>query len=73
MSYEDIEEARGKRAMKEAAKEVAATSGKRSRSRKRKSSVPAAGVKTKRIRKSEMEAAEDEIAAAGLGDYCSVL
>jgi hypothetical protein len=73
MSYEDIEEARGKRAAKEAAKEAAAASDKRGRGRKRESSTPAAGVKTKRTRKSEVEAAEDEIAAAGLGDRCSVL
>ena len=38
--------------------------------RKRKSPAPA-GVKAKKARKSEMEVAEDEIAAGGMGDYCS--
>jgi DUF917 family protein len=67
MSYKDIEEARGKRA----AKEATIASGKRSR--KRKSPTPAKEVKNKKARGSEIEVAEDEIAAAGLGDHCSVL
>lgn len=66
MSYEDIEEARGKRA----AREAAAASGKRGQ--KRKSPAPA-GAKGKKAQKSEVEIAEDEIAAAGLQDHCSVL
>ena len=40
MSYEDIEAARGKRAAKEAVKEVAATASQK-RGRKRKSPAPA--------------------------------
>jgi hypothetical protein len=65
-SYEDIEEARGKRAAKEAAK----ASGKCGRGRLRKNPVRTAGLKTKRTRRSEAEIAEDEVAALGLGDYC---
>jgi hypothetical protein len=60
---------RGKRA----AKEAAAASGKRGRGRKRKSPAPAAGAKAKRTRRSEVEVAEDEIAASGLGNHCSIL
>ena len=71
MSYKDIEEARGKRAAKEAAKEAAAALGKRGR--KRKSPKLATGAKAKKARRSEVEVAEDKIAAAGLGDHCSVL
>ena len=70
MSYEDIVEAQGKRAAKEAAKETAAASGKRGR--KRKSPTPV-GTKVKKARRSEAEVAEDEIAAGGMEDYCSVL
>jgi hypothetical protein len=70
MSFEDIEEARQKRAAKEAAKE-AVIPGKRGR--KRKGPTPAAEGKAKRARKGEVEVAEDEIAAAGLEKYCSVL
>lgn len=66
MSYEDIEEARAKRA----AKEAAAASKKRGR--KRKGSALAAGVRAKKARRSEVEVAEDEIAAGGMGNYCSV-
>lgn len=54
---------------KRADKEAAAASGKR---RKRKSPAPAGG-KAKKARMSEVEVAEDEITAAGLGDHCSVL
>jgi hypothetical protein len=66
MSYEDIEEERAKRA----AKEAAAASKKRGR--KRETPAPA-GAKAKKARRSEVEAAEDEIAAGRMGDYCSVL
>jgi sRNA-binding protein len=69
MSYEDIKEAREKRAAKEAAK----ASGKRGRSRPRKSALPAAGPKVIRTQRSEAEVAAEEVAALGLGDYCSVL
>jgi len=70
MSYEDIIEAQAKRAAKEAAKEAAAVN--RKGGRKRKSPAPA-GAKAKKARRSEAEVAEDEIAAGGMGDYCSVL
>ena len=66
MSYEDIVKAKEERA----AKEAAAATGKRGR--KRKSTAPA-GTKAKRARRSEVEVAEDEIAAGGMGNYCSVL
>lgn len=70
MSYEDLDEARGKRAAKEAAK---AAAGPAKRGRKRKGSAPEAEAKATKARRSEVEVAEDEIAAAGLGDHCSVL
>jgi hypothetical protein len=70
MSYEDIVEAQGKRAVKEAAKEAAGATGKRGR--KRKSPAPVAA-KAKKARRSEVEVAEDEIEAGGMGNYCSVL
>lgn len=70
MSYGDIVEARAKRATKEAAKEAAVAKGKRGR--KRKGPVPA-GAKVKKARRSEVEVTEDEIAAAGIENYCSVL
>jgi hypothetical protein len=70
MSYEDLEEARAKRA----AKEVIATSkGKRGRKRKSPSAQGTVARKTKKARKSELEVAEDEIAAAGMKGHCSVL
>ena len=65
MSYEDIVEAQAKRD----AKEAVAVKGKRGR--KRKCSVPRADAK--KTRRSEVEVAEDEIEALGLGNYCSVL
>ena len=68
-SYDDIVEAQGKRAAKEAAKETAATLGKCGQ--KRKSPAPA-GAKAKKAQRSE-EVAEDEIAAEGMENYCSVL
>ena len=68
MSYEDIEEARAKRAAKEAQE----TAGKGKRGRKRKSPAPA-GAKAKKARRSEVEVAEDEIAAGGMENHCSVL
>lgn len=67
MSYEDIEDARAKRSARQQA-----TGGKAKRGRKRKSPTPEAG-KAKKARRSEVEVAEDEIAAGGMGDYCSVL
>ncbi|XTI93263.1 hypothetical protein V2W45_1347754 [Cenococcum geophilum] len=70
MSYEDIIEAQAKRAAKEAAKEAAVVKGRRGR--KRKSPAPA-GAKTKKAWRSEAEVAEDEIAAAGMENHCSVL
>ena len=70
MSYEDIVEAQGKRAAKEAAKEAAAAKGKLGR--KRKNPMPEA-TKAKKVRRSEAEVAEEEIAAAGLEDHCFVL
>jgi hypothetical protein len=73
MSYKNIKKVQGKYAMKKAAKEVVAASEKRSCGRKCKSSASAVRVKTKRIRKSEIEAVENEIAAAGLGDHYFIL
>ena len=67
MNYEDIEAARGKHAAKEAA---ATASQKRGRKRK---SPALAEAKAKKARRSEAEVAEDEIAAAGLENHCSVL
>jgi hypothetical protein len=64
MSYEDIKEARAKRAAKEA------TAALKKRGRKRKSAL--AGAKAKKARKSEVEVAEDEIAAEEMGNYCSI-
>ena len=58
------------RSAKEAAQEIATASGKRGRKRK---SPALAGAKAKKARRSEVEVAEAEIAAAGLGDHCSVL
>lgn len=81
MSYNDIVEAQAKRAAKEVAreaaketiketiKEAAAIKGKCSR--KRKGPGPA-GATAKKARRSEAEAAKDEIAVAGIGSYCSV-
>lgn len=66
MSYEDIVEAQAKRD----AKEAAPVKGKRGP--KRKSAAPAVA-QAKRKRKSEVETAEDEIEALGLGEYCAVL
>jgi hypothetical protein len=67
MSYEDIVEAQAKRD----AKEAVVVKGKRGRP-KRKSSAPVL-VEAKRTRKSEVEAAEDEIKAMGLENHCSIL
>jgi len=66
ISYKDIEEERANRA----AKEAAAASKKRGRKRK---STASAGAKAKKARRSEVEVAEDEVAAGGIGNYCSVL
>jgi hypothetical protein len=66
MSYNDIIEARAKRDAKEA------TVVKGRRGPKRKSSTPML-TEPKKTWKSEVEFAEDEIKALGLGDYRSVL
>jgi hypothetical protein len=66
MSYEDIVEAQAKRD----AKEAAVVKGKRGR--KRKASAPEV-VQAKRVRKSELEVAEEEIEALEFGNQCSVL
>jgi hypothetical protein len=66
MSYEDIVEAQAKRG----AKEASVVKGKPGR--KRKSSAPMAA-QAKRTRRSEVEVAEQEIEAEGMGNYCSVL
>ena len=62
MSYEDLEEARAKRAEKEAAR---AAKGKSKRGRKRKSAVPeaeeAAADKAKRSRKRKRASPEPEV------------
>jgi hypothetical protein len=65
MSYEDIVIARDQRA----AKDDSVT--KRKSGRKR-ASTASTGAKAKRTRRSEVEAAEDEIVAGGMEDYCSV-
>jgi hypothetical protein len=65
MSYEDIIEAQKQRDIKEAAAEV--TRGRRSKRN------PPAQVLGKRSRGQELEEAEHEITASGLGKYCSVL
>ena len=62
MSYEDIEDARAKRAAKG---EVTAGKGKRGRKRKTPTSVEAKAKKARRE-------ADDEIAAGRMEDYCSV-
>jgi len=66
-SYEDIVEAQGKRAAKEAAKVVAAATRKRGRKCKSPALV---GLKTEKAEKNEVEVVEDEIGAAGIG-ICS--
>ena len=66
MKYEDIEIERQRRAEK-----VAETAAKKKGGRKRKGPV-AARARAKRAKKTELEVAEDEIAAEGMADYCSV-
>jgi tryptophanyl-tRNA synthetase len=66
MSYGDIVKAQAKRDAKEAAAQE------RKRGAKRKCGQ-SKQVVAKRIRKSEVEAAQDEIEAMGLGDYCTIL
>jgi hypothetical protein len=66
MSYEDIVEAK----LKRDAKDAPVVKGKPGR--KRKSPAPVAA-HAKRKRRSEVEIAEQEIQAEGLGDNCSVL
>ena len=65
MSYDDIVEAQAKCDDKEVV-----VKGKRGP--QRKSSAPLQP-EAKRIRQGEVEVAEDEIKALGLGNYCSVL
>ena len=69
MSYEDLAEARAKRAAKE---EASASKGKGGRKRKGLTTEGKVARKTKKAR-SELEVAEDEIVAAGMEDHCSVL
>ena len=66
MSYEDIKVAQAKRDTKEAAM-VKGKPG-----RKQKSSAPVAA-QVKRTKRSELEAAEEEIDALEYGKQCSVL
>jgi hypothetical protein len=66
MNYEDIIEAKAKRD----AKEAAVAKGKPGR--KRKASAQVKGP-AKRARKSELEVAEEEIAALEFGSHCFVL
>jgi hypothetical protein len=68
MSYEDIVEAQKKRD----AKDASASGGTR-RSGKRKGRPPVKGTANKRPRTTELEDAEEEIKASGLGEYCSGL
>ncbi len=70
MSYEDIVDARAKRAAKEAAKGTVAVKG--VRGGKRKTAAAPEAAKAKKAR-SEVEVAENEIAASGMENYCSVL
>jgi hypothetical protein len=65
MSYEDIEEARANRAAKEAASVL------KKRGQKPIDSA-LAGAKAKKVWRSEVEIAEDEIAIEWMGNYCSV-
>jgi hypothetical protein len=66
MSYDDIIDAQAKRD----AKEARVQEGKRGA--KRRGPHPKQ-VPVKRTRKSEVEVAEGEIEAMGLGNYCTVL
>jgi hypothetical protein len=66
MSYSDIVEAQAKQDAKEAAAQE------QKRGAKRKCGQPKQ-VPVQRIRKSEVEVAEDEIEAMGPGEYCTVL
>jgi hypothetical protein len=69
MSYEDLEEARAKRG----AKETETSKGRRGQKRKSPSEEGAPVTKVKKARKTKLEAAEDEIVAAGMEDHCSIL
>lgn len=71
MSYEDIKVAQAKRAARDANKGTMVIKGKRGRKRK-EPSLSIIG-RPKKARKNEMEMAQDEIAAAGMEDYCSVI
>jgi hypothetical protein len=70
MSFEDLAEARAKRAAKN---EASKSKGKGVRKRKCPETQATDARKTKTARKSELEVAEDEIVAAGMKDHCSVL
>ena len=70
MSYEDIIEAQWKRSMKEATKETVVALGKRGQKCK---SPTLAGVKAKKVWRSEAEVVKDEIAVGGMEDYYSIL
>jgi hypothetical protein len=65
MKYENIKKERMRRATKKA--DVATKKG----GRKRKASAMSKA-QPKKVRRSEIEVAEDEIVAEGLGEYCSV-
>lgn len=62
MSYEDIEKERANRAAKDAA------GASKKRGRKRKGTVPPVEAKAKKARRSEVEAAEDNIAVGRDGE-----
>ena len=67
MNYKNIEDALAKRAAKEEA-----TASKGVRGREGENTAPEAG-KAKKARRSEVKVPEDDIAAAGSEDCCSVL
>lgn len=70
ISYKDIEVARSKRAVRDAAKDSAVAKGKPGRKHKgTMSALP----EVEKARKSEVEIVEDEIVAGGIEDYCSIL
>ncbi|OCK78530.1 DDE-domain-containing protein, partial [Lepidopterella palustris CBS 459.81] len=69
ISYKDLKEARAKRA----AKEAETSKERRGRKRKSPSGKGVVARKDKKARKSELEAAEDKIVAAGIENHCSIL
>ena len=66
MSYEDLEVAQAKRAVKE----VETRKGKRGRKRME---LEIGARKSQKARRSELEVAENEITAGGLKAHCSIL